>query len=288
MATLDELFRNAVAAIGAGDFDALRDLVDRHPRLASSRLTEPGDWLQSRIPQALGSFFSDPYLLWFIPDDVGLFPALPPNIGAIAEFIVSRIRDGSRQEQLDYALKLTAWSPYAARAGVQIELLRVFAGAGARLDGAIDDALVNGHLKAAEFLVDAGASPTLASAACLQRWPQVEALATSASKESIQTALVLVCLNGIADGVRRLLELGADPNGPSNTVYSHGTPLHHAVSSGSLESVEALLSAGANQQSQDLAWHGTPLEWADYEIGRRAGGDAISTYVSIRDRLTCD
>jgi ankyrin repeat protein len=57
---------------------------------------------------------------------------------------------------------------------------------------------------------------------------------------------------------------GADINKPSEHLYSHGTPLHHAVWSGSLDTVKVLINAGADVRARDTAWNGTPLGWAEY------------------------
>jgi peptide-methionine (S)-S-oxide reductase len=59
---------------------------------------------------------------------------------------------------------------------------------------------------------------------------------------------------------------GVNVNAPSADLYSHGTPLHHAVASGSLDAVQVLLEAGADPTRKDSAWGGTPLGWAQYYI----------------------
>gem|GEM_PF-3844411 len=53
-------------------------------------------------------------------------------------------------------------------------------------------------------------------------------------------------------------------NAPCPNLYPHGTPLHHAVCSGSLEAVAVLVEAGAALDTPDTAWHGTPLGWAKH------------------------
>ena len=51
---LDEVFRAAVAALDAGDREALDRLLTAHPELATARLERPGAWLREEVGGALG------------------------------------------------------------------------------------------------------------------------------------------------------------------------------------------------------------------------------------------
>jgi peptide-methionine (S)-S-oxide reductase len=77
-------------------------------------------------------------------------------------------------------------------------------------------------------------------------------------------------------------------NRPSADLYAHGTPLHHAVCSGSLATVRALVEAGADPGSRDTAWNGIPLGWAEYHLAERKDADSQRRYREIaaylRDR----
>jgi len=79
-------------------------------------------------------------------------------------------------------------------------------------------------------------------------------------------ALVLAALNGKAKSVRWMLAAGVPANKPSADLYAHGTPLHHAVCSGSLETVQAMVEGGADVNIADTAWNGTPLGWAMHYV----------------------
>ena len=46
---LDQLFRETVSAIDAGDVSALEQLLAAHPRLVRERLHSPGDWLRELV-----------------------------------------------------------------------------------------------------------------------------------------------------------------------------------------------------------------------------------------------
>ena len=231
------------------------------------RLESPGPWLREQVGGALDGFFARPWLLWFVAEDPVRSGRLADNVGAMARSIVDAARRegvGSLQEQLDTALRLVSWSWIARECGVQIALIDVLADAGAALDGNPDNALVNGNHTAAAHLVERGAKLTLGTALCLERWEDVARLEDDASDREKQFALVLAALNGKAEAVRRILPLGVELNAPSPDLFSHATPIHHAVWSGSLDTVRILVDAGADLDARDEAWHGTPLNWAEH------------------------
>src|SRR5438128_7269921 len=132
--SLDPLFREAVTAIDAGDTAALERLISKHPRLLRDRLGSPGAWLRDKVGGALDGFFQQPYLLWFVAEDPVRNGKLPGNIARVTRAIIQgaqREGVGSLQEQLDYALRLVAWSGVARECEVQIELIDLLVDAGA-------------------------------------------------------------------------------------------------------------------------------------------------------------
>jgi ankyrin repeat protein len=279
--SLDDAFRAAVSAIDAGDIAELSWQIAAHPRLISDRLESPGLWLRDKIGQALDDFFQRPYLLWFVAEDPVRNGRLPPNIAEAAQTIILAAQHAgvaSLREQLDYALQLVSWSWIARQCDVQIALIDVLIAAGASLAGNPDNALVNGNVAAAAHLIERGAPLTLSTALCLERWDDVHRLAAVSTPRQKQFALTLVALTGKVAAIRRALDVGADVNSISQDLYSHATPLHHAVSSGSLEAVKVLVSAGADLDARDSAYNGTPLDWAEYS-GGKAQFDAIAAYL---------
>ena len=192
-------------------------------------------------------------------------------------------RDGgdSLREQLDYALQLVSWSWIAKQCGVQIELIDVLVDAGASLDGNPENALVNGHFGAAEHLVARGATLTLATALCLGRWDDVKRLAQTTSARDKQFALILTALNGRAEALHTIIDLGVDVNAVSPDLYSHATALHHAVWSGSLDAVKVLVEAGADLSKRDANNDGTPLDWAEYGQRPHAGDERGKRFAEI-------
>jgi hypothetical protein len=282
---LDDLFRDAVGALDAGDLGALEAQLAKHPRLACERLEVPGAWLRDKVGKALDDFFARPYLLWFVAEDPVRTGKLPANITAIAGAIVRHARThcGARvQEQLDYALRLVAWSWIARDAGVQLKLIDVLVDAGATLGATPNDALVNSNFAAAAHLVERGASLALATALCLERWADADRLLPAAAARERQFALTLAALKGKTEAVQRLLAAGGvDVNAVSPDLYSHATPVHHAVSAGSLPTVQALVEAGARLDTRDTVYRGTPLDWAEY-LGSTSPYTEIAAYLRSR------
>ena len=175
-----------------------------------------------------------------------------------------------------------SWSWIARDAGVQLALIDVLVDAGAAPDGNPDNALVNGNSAAAAHLVARGAPLSLSTALCLERWDDARRLAHATSARERQFAYVLAALNGKVEALRLILGLGVDLNSPSRDLYSHGTPLHHAVWSGSLEAVRVLVEAGADVRRKDSLWKGTPQGWAEYGAQEQAHHpDAAKRYSDI-------
>jgi len=283
-ASLDACFREAVADIDAGEIERLEQHITSTPALVRERLALPGAWLRDKVGDALDGFFQRPYLLWFVAEDPVRNGTLPENIAAVSHAIIDAARRESPsnlQEQLDYALTLVSWSWIARQCGVQLDLIDVLVDAGAALNGNQNNALVNGNFAAAEHLVERGATLTLEVALCLGWWNDVDRLLPITSEEERQFAFVLSALNGKTEALRRLIQAGADVNGPSSGLYSHGTPLHHAVSSGSIDAVRTLVEAGANLNVRDSAWGGTPLGWADYYLSGGQERHSSKQYAEI-------
>ncbi len=288
---LDPLFREAVAAIDAGDVATLERLLAAHPRLVRDRLESPGLWLSDGVGDALQGFFRRPYLMWFVAEDPVRNGRLPANIADITRTIIGvagREGLGSLQAQLDYTLRLVAWSRIAHECGVQIALIDVLVDAGASALGTATDALVNGNLAAAARLVERGDPLTLATALCLGRTEDISRLAPSATNRDRQNALVLAALNGQAEALATLIGLGVSANAHSIEIHSHATALHHAVCSGSLDAVMVLVDAGAETGARDSLHDGTPLDWAEHYQAEHGADERAEDFAGIavflRDR----
>jgi peptide-methionine (S)-S-oxide reductase len=285
----DSLFRDAVSAIDAGDVAELERLLTAHPELVRERLQSPGGWLRDKVGGALNGFFQRPYLLWFVAEDPVRNGKLPRNIAQVTRAIIQaaqREHVETLQEQLDYALSLVSWSWIARDCKVQIELIDVLIDAGASLGGNPDSALVNGNFAAAEHLVNRGATLTVATALCLDRLDDVRRLAPTTSARDKQMGFILAALNGKAEALRLMIELGVDVNAVSPDLYSHATALHHAVYSGSLDAVKVLVEAGADLTKRDSAHGATPLGWAEYGQSEQADNERGKRFAEVVAYLT--
>ena len=72
-------------------------------------------------------------------------------------------------------------------------------------------------------------------------------------------------MHGRADAIRDLVAAGVDVNAFNpDGWHSHSTALHSAVVSGSAETTQALIDAGADRTIKDTLFDGTADEWASY------------------------
>jgi len=280
-AAQDMRFREAAAAIDAGDADALSRILAAHPVLASERLEAPGSWLRAQVGAALEGYFHRPCLLWFVAGNPVRHERLPDNIAQMAALLARATRragDGGWQHRLDYALGLTVTGRVARESGVQIGLIDALVDAGARPGDGVG-ALGAANLEAAARLLERGGTLTLAGALCLDRATEAAALAHHATYADRQIALVAAAVNGNARALAALVATGVDIDAYSLVIHPHATALHQAVAAGSLEATEVLAEAGARLDIRDKIYRGTPLDWAEH-----LGHDAIAAYLRRKAR----
>ncbi len=291
-------FEPAVRALDAGDTAALARLLAADPTLVRDRIEKPAPWLREEAGAALDGFFARPWLLWFVAGDPPRPGSVPANAVEVARLVIDAARNESvptLAQQLDYTARLVCWSARARERGVQVPLLDLLLDAGASPDGVqvyggrygshSDSAIYSGSPAAAARLVERGARLTLTTAAGLGRWGDLDRLFDSAGPAERADTFVQAALNGNAEALRRLLARGMSATLRSGRTQSHGTALHHAVWSGSLESVRLLVEAGAELTSRDTIYEATPLGWARYGAGqaadpvRRRAYEAIAKYL---------
>lgn len=253
----DPLFRAAVVAIDAGDVPALERLLAARPQLLRDRLEGYGE-----------GYFHRPHLLWFVAENPIRNGSLPANIGDVTRTILRAAgheKVESLPEQLQYALGLVSSGRVPRESGVQLELIDRMVDAGARPGGALMPALAHREAAAVERLLELGAPLTLTAAVCTGRMDEAARLLATANPSERQAALSGAALFGLAPALRLLIAQGVDVNAFSPPdFHPHGTALHHAVDSGSLEAVRVLAEAGASLEIRDRIHDGTALDWAQY------------------------
>ena len=250
----DPRWRDAVAALDAGDIPRLQTLLDEHPELARDRL------------DAFEGYFARPYLLWFVAENPIRNRWLPSNIADVTRFLLgAAARAGTVEEQVGGALGLVASGCVPREQGVQLALIDVLAAAAAPadLDAAVESALPHRELAAAERLLERGATLTLAAAASTGRLDDLDRLGPAADRAERHKALMCAAVNARPEAIRRLVALGVDLDAYGAPGYhAHSTALHQAVNAGDLATVRALVEAGARLDVRDRGFDGTPLGWA--------------------------
>jgi len=275
----DRIFRQAVEAIDNGDINTLEGLLKCYPYLVFDYFPYPD-----------GAYFKNPYLLWFVADNPIRVGKLAANIVDITRLLIRFVKqetEDTAQYQLDYALGLVATGRIPRECGVQIQLIDSLIDAGAKPGGGLG-ALAHGNIEAAARLIDRGGKLTLAAAVGLDRYDDITRLAAAASADERLVALTAAAFYGKVQTISLLLNWGVSPNGypDKNTgFHSHATPLHQAVSSGSLEAVKLLVEAGADINATDKVYSGTPLGWALYMPGESDDTEANQKYHIIADYL---
>jgi len=261
------IFPEAVDAIDAGDLAGLKSLVEKYPYLVSERLATSRE-----------GYFSNPYLLWFVADNPIRTGKLPPNIIAITSLLIAAVKKqspGTAGEQLNYALRLVVTGLIPHQCGVQIPLIDLLIDEGAKPGGGVS-ALANGNTDAARHLIIRGEKLTLPVAVGLEQIEDVKHLLLLANEDEKLTALTVAAFYGNTNMLSLLLGLGVNTNGypkKESGFHAHATPLHQAVSSGSLGAVKLLVKAGASLNAKDKVYDGTPYGWA---MHMQAEGDEVT------------
>jgi ankyrin repeat protein len=148
--------------------------------------------------------------------------------------------------------------------------------------GGVLGALAQGNVSAAAYLIDRGDHLTLAAAVGLERMDDVRRLSATAGKEERLTALTVASFYGKPHLISLLLALETDPNGypgKDSGFHWHATPLHQAVSSGSLDAVKLLVAAGAKLDAMDRRYEGTALGWAQHMRNENGKYQLIEKYL---------
>lgn len=273
------LHLQAVEAIDSGNINGLKKILADHPEIVKERFDIPEE-----------GYFQNPYLLWFIADNPIRNEKLPGNIVDITKLLVGHVKEKeptTYQFQVDYTLGLVATGRIPRECAVQIELIDLLIESGATV-GDIMGTIAHGNLEAAEHLLKKGGRLNLAAAICLDKKNHIDRLLKNASREDKQIALMASAFYGKAGMISMLLENGANASDyidSSSGFHSHATPLHQAISSGSLDAVKVLINAGARLDLKDKVYEGTPIGWAQYMQTEVQDEAMKNKYKEIEDYL---
>jgi hypothetical protein len=252
------LFRNAVAALDAGDLPRLGAILDENPRLVRHRC-------RTGEPYEDG-YFAGATLLHHLAGNPDRGP-LPRNILDGARLLIRRGFDPGAAAE---TIRLLLTSRRAAEAGVALAIVDLLVQAGGHLHleapDILDLPLLNVAPATAEALVGRGARLDLRHAAALGNLEALRTLlAATATRERLEEALVFACVRGQRGAASMLLEHGARgdvliaPGGQTPR-----TALHEAANRGHRDVVALLLDNGADAAVVEPRWGGTAAGWADH------------------------
>jgi peptide-methionine (S)-S-oxide reductase len=255
---VDPAFRDAVAAIHAGDVATLERLLDENADLLQRRNVEPEPYRQAKRHD----YFRDPKLFWYVANNPTVIERLPANIADVARVMIER---GVEQADLDYALALLMSGGEVGVDGPARSLMDVLLDAGAVANReTILVAAGHWQSEALRALLERGqhASPLIAAA--LGDVASLSALLHGAAPEDVQDAFGLAIINRHLDAAQIALDAGADVDA-TLPVHSHSTALHQAAAFDSGDMIAFLVGRGAKLDRRDTLWDGTPLDWALHE-----------------------
>ena len=226
----------AIAAVQAGDIEALTRLLGEHPELATARI---GDDAMSRT------------LLHAATDWPGHFPRVAQIIDVLARAggdVDARFHGPHQETPLHWAASSDDVDAVDALldAGADIEASGAVLGGGTPLA----DACGFGQWRAARRLVERGASTRLKDAAALGLTDRMDAAFASEpmpSPEEITTAFWSACHGGQPDAAHYLLARGADLNWVG---WDQLTPLDVAIRADASGLVEWLRAQGAKSSAE--------------------------------------
>lgn len=251
------VFRNAVAALDAGDVARLEATMDAQPSVLRYEC-RVGEWYE-------GGYFAGARLLWHVAGNPDRGP-LPHNIIDVAKAIASR---GIERSDADYTIGLLLTSRRASEAGVAVSLVDLLVEAGGRFDlgepQLLSGPLLNAAPATARALVQRGATMDLRHAAALGMLAAMEsALSKPTGRALVEEALAFAAIRDQREAAALLIAHGAvgdvlvSPGGSSSR-----TALHEAANRGFDGMVALLLAGGASAAVRDARWRGTAAEWAD-------------------------
>jgi Ankyrin repeats (3 copies) len=253
-------FEEAADRIVAGDVEALRAMLTRHPALITQRSTRAHHSTLLHYVSANG-----------VEDYRQLTPA---NVLDVTRVLLDAGADVNATSDAygggSSTLGLVSTSAHPRARGVQIALIDLLLERGAKIDGEDDlpnlvsGALGNGCPEAAVALAARGARVnTLYAAAGIGDLDRVRALFAAASRARRERAMIVAAQQGHREIVRHCLDHGVDVSASDGM-----TALHNASAGGHQDLMAMLIDAGADLEALNV-YGGTVLSstiWFAYHV----------------------
>lgn len=270
-------FADALAAIDAGDARGLRRLLDADPSLAvaRTRLDPPYD------------YFTGATLLHHVAGNPDRGVPLHAAIVDVAMVLLdagSDVQARTLGPNGGTVMGLLLTSRRASDANVTGPLTDLLLARGAELDvhadGALDASLANHAPRAAEKLIELGATGDVIVAAALGRldllrlaFDESDRLRVKARRDGRELsdrdatglALLFAYVREQREAVMFLMEKAANLD---ITGVGNGTLLHRAAWNGDLAMVQQLVARGADITIRDPEFGASPMAWASYNSQR--------------------
>jgi ankyrin repeat protein len=241
--TEDPLARAAVAAIRAGDVEAMRRLLQEHPGLATTRLGNPPEGCDPGMTRSLLHVVTD-------------WPGHYPNGAAMVALLVGAGADVNARFTGPHTETPLHW----AASSDDVDVLDALLDAGADIEapGAViaggaplSDAVAFGQWQAARRLVERGARTPFREAAALGLLERIERYFggnDAPTPDEITQAFWYACHGGQRSVAEHLLDRGADINWIST--WDNLTPLDAARRSAADDVVSWLQTRGGKSAGE--------------------------------------
>jgi Ankyrin repeats (3 copies) len=281
-------FGEALEAFYAGDASRLRAMLAAHPSLVHARTNLEPPF----------HYFTGATLLHHVAGNPG-DRRLPPNVVELTRVLLEAGADVEARtlgRSGGATMGLLVTSKQASDMDVSGPLMELLLTHGASLDlkkpDALDGTLANHAPRAAEKMIELGATPDIFAAAALGRmdllrrcFDEEDRLLVRPRRHgrlmSVRDAIGLAMLYAYVRREREAVAFLLEKDGNWNMIgVNNGTALHRAAWDGDLDMVRRLVASGAHIHNRENPFRATPLSWAQHNR-QTAVFDWLRTHCAI-------